>query len=91
MAAIGCAMFVSGGLQSAVGWFGIVGALFFGIAAVVGLWQGTLDAKATPQAAATQVEAIYRTKYEKVEIKEKFSIVSSLSVADCCISAKTWL
>lgn len=41
MAALACAMFVSAGLQSPVGWFGVVGVLFFGIAAVVGLWQGT--------------------------------------------------
>jgi hypothetical protein len=40
MAAISCAMFVSGGLRSTTGWFGIAGVLFFGIGAVVGLWQG---------------------------------------------------
>ncbi|HEX8198470.1 MAG TPA: hypothetical protein VF571_19905 [Pyrinomonadaceae bacterium] len=34
-----------------------------------------LDAKAIPQAAATQVEAIYHTKYEKEEIKEKFVLI----------------
>ena len=41
MAALGGAMFVTEGWRSAAGWFGIVGVLFFGIAAVVGLWQGT--------------------------------------------------
>lgn len=41
MAAIGGAMFVSEGWQSTAGWFGIVGVLFFGIAPVVGIWQGT--------------------------------------------------
>lgn len=41
IAAIGGAMIVTEGWQSAAGWFGIAGVLFFGIAAVVGLWQGT--------------------------------------------------
>lgn len=41
MAAIGGAMFVTEGWRSAAGLFGIVGVLFFGIGAVVGLWQGT--------------------------------------------------
>ena len=34
-----------------------------------------LDAKATSQTAATQVEAVYQTKYEKEEIKEKFVLM----------------
>ena len=41
MAAISGAMVVKEGWWSAAGWFGIAGVLFFGIAAVVGLWQGT--------------------------------------------------
>jgi hypothetical protein len=39
--AVVCLLFVRYGLQSAVGWFGIVGALFFGIGAAVGLKEGT--------------------------------------------------
>jgi hypothetical protein len=41
MAAISGAMFVTQGWRSVMGWFGIFGVLFFGIAAVVGIWQGT--------------------------------------------------
>lgn len=40
MAAIGGAMIVAEGWRSTAGVLGIVGVLFFGIAAVVGLWQG---------------------------------------------------
>jgi hypothetical protein len=41
MAAISGAMVVTEGWRSVAGWFGIAGVLFFGIATVVGLWQGT--------------------------------------------------
>jgi hypothetical protein len=42
MGAIACAMCLKEGLLTPSGWFGLAGVLFFGAAAVIGIWQGTL-------------------------------------------------